>query len=78
MSMADMTVAELIEVLQDADPESLVRIAFQPSYPLRASVASVALPDEMDGSEGFVWIAASASVPYMENPYAPSAAWEAR
>lgn len=78
MSMADMTVAELIEVLQDADPDCNVRIAYQPTYPLRATVATVALPDEMDGSEGFVWIAASASVPYMENPYAPSDAWEVR
>lgn len=78
-----MTLSEMIDHLTmlrdelgDRDPE--VRIAYQPSWPLRANVANIA-PIEMDDEDEdptFVWIAAS-EAPYGENPYAPRKAWEA-
>lgn len=82
-----MTVNEMLEKLQDeveaGRGEYELRIAYQPTYPLRAEVANVVASDDMDEDEDgnyeadcFVWIAATASVAgYDESPYAPSTAW---
>lgn len=43
-----MTIAELIERLQDLNPDAKVRIAYQPSYPLWGVAAGVA-PGGDDG-----------------------------
>ena len=43
-----MTVAELIERLQDMDPEAEVRLATQPSWPLQSTVRGVASQAEVD------------------------------
>ena len=37
-----MNVQELIDQLQDMDPDAEVRLATQPSYPLQAKVSTVA------------------------------------
>jgi hypothetical protein len=84
-----MRISELIEELQYAqslaedlgieggDPE--VRVAFQPSYPLRAHLHSATLGAEIEelGEDAeaapFIWLVASAGVGYGENPYAPQA-----
>jgi hypothetical protein len=78
-----MTVGELVEHLEEirdrVGADAPVRIAFQPEYPLRASVANVTAhvaDDEGLEVEPLVWIAATASVGYSENPYAPRSAWE--
>lgn len=39
--MQSMTVAELIEMLEDMDPEAEVRIAQQPSWPFEYSIKDV-------------------------------------
>ena len=73
-----MTVQELIELLEEFEGDTQVRIAYQPSYPLRALVSNVtsAADDEDDpDSKEIVWIATSDYVPSQENPYAPRAAW---
>ncbi len=69
---------ELIEYLEDIRDSNegktiKVRAAFQPSYPLSATVDGVAL--ERKGDDLTLWIAVGATVPYNERPYAPSAAW---
>jgi hypothetical protein len=52
-----------------------VRVAYQPSYPLRGSVEAIGLDVELGGDERVVWIAVG-SAPYAESPYAPADAWE--
>jgi hypothetical protein len=76
-----MTVQELLDVLNDCDPDAEVRLGVQPSYPLRHAVAGVAsadLDEALDDvADGFVWILATdGHGEYDENPYAPSALWE--
>lgn len=84
-----MNISELIEQLQavlEDEGDLDVRIAMQPSWPLAANVAAVvtdkaarandedAMPNDED-ARNVVWIAASSSVGYSENPYAPRGAW---
>lgn len=78
-----MTVQELIDMLQDFDADTEVRVAYQSHYPIRAKIANVTEiePDE-DWTEeenaedtSFVWIALSDHIGHNESPYAPSAAW---
>lgn len=67
-----------------------VLVAYQPNWPLAAGVANVYDPaddddrdedDDPDDAEisdrdsSVLWIAASTSVEYDQNPYAPRAAW---
>ena len=75
-----MTLNELIERLEEyrdaGDVE--VRIASQPSYPLAADVGAVTIVrngQEMGRKGAVLWIAASGSVGYGEDPYAPKHAW---
>lgn len=42
-----MTVKELIEILEDFDPETEVRLATQPNYPLQHNVAGVVHTSEL-------------------------------
>ena len=86
-----MTIDDLIAELEEARDalggEAEVRIAYQPSWPLRATVAHVTVPGEDPYEEGeqacgqdsdakMVWLAAGDSLPWDENPYAPRWAWQ--
>lgn len=81
----NMTVAELLDLLADADPDAEIRIATQPAYPLRAGVAGIVT--DLDGAVGvgdpdpteagrFVWIVATGDHAGDSDPYAPAALWE--
>ena len=84
-----MEVRELIELLEQYDEDAEVRVALQPSWPLRASVQNVICSEELrnldgeggpldpdaDLEEAFVWIAVDQVSSSSENPYAPRAAW---
>ena len=68
-----MTLSEFIEELQDIQDERgdvEVRIAHQPSWPLRCSVHSI------KWTEGKVWVVASSGHPYGEDPYADKRLWD--
>lgn len=67
-----MTVRDLIDALSEQDPDTPVRIAYQPSYPLRGQIACVT--DYVDADIDAVWIAV-VPAPHDENPYAPRDAW---
>ena len=72
------TVDDLLGVLTEVSDagygDCKVRIAYQPSWPLRARVENVtAIEDEEGGM--VIWLAANESV-YGEDPYAPREAWE--
>jgi hypothetical protein len=88
-----MTVDELIQDLEEARDElggdAEIRVAYQPSWPLRTTIARVTIPqDDRPGDDedeiaevdekdaGFCWIALTEGQPYDENPYAPKWAWE--
>lgn len=47
-----MTVAELIERLNECDPNAEVRLATQPTYPLQSTLRGVAASED-DGEDGF-------------------------
>ena len=42
-----MTVRKLIEILEDFDPETEVRLAVQPNYPLQHDIAGVVHTSEL-------------------------------
>lgn len=86
MTIADL-IADLEQAQEELGPQAEVRIAYQPNWPLRATVAHVTLasdPDEPYGegeqaagqeNDGqMVWLAADGAR-YGENPYAPRWAW---
>jgi hypothetical protein len=88
--MSIQTLGELIEALEDARDEMgedvRVRVAFQPSWPLRAVVQYVTVPpdvgededeDEMASKEpATLWLAVDQVSSSSENPYAPRFAWQ--
>ena len=86
-----MTVADLMELLENADPEAEVRLAMQPSYPLQHKIRGVVTHEDLDLEEaledddedgpdelaGIVWIVEGGQV--YDRPYLPGivadAAW---
>jgi hypothetical protein len=82
-----MTVGELKNILDYLDEDKEIRVAFQPSWPLRAKIQSVVDGEELSGerddgyedtpeSAQFVWIAVDQVSSYSEHPYAPKEAWQ--
>lgn len=59
-----MNVAELLDLLQDVDPEAEVRLATQPNYPLEAWVAGVSVGDTGPEEAEVVWILEGGSEGY--------------
>jgi integrase len=87
---AIMTIDQLIEAATEARDElggdAEVRLCWQPEYPIRGTLEAVTVPESDPYDEGeiaagqendsrMLWLAAGA-VPYGENPYASSWAWE--
>ena len=77
-----MTVQELIELLEDCDPEAEVRLAHQPGWPLAFELRGVAVPDDA-GYEGDEEAAPEPGVVCLvegghpdDSPYAPSYLWD--
>jgi hypothetical protein len=53
-----MTVAELIEMLEDVNPEAAVRLADQPGCPLAMQLHGVVPEDEDAVTDAVVWLVA--------------------
>lgn len=84
-----MKVAELRELLENAADDDEVRVATQPSWPLRLELSHVVTPDDRrsqdvefedddepeDDDDNVVWLV-TGSHPHDESPYAPRALWE--
>ncbi len=82
----DEMISELEDAREDLGGDAEVRVAYQPNYPLRGTVAAVTVPDTDDPySEGeaapgqehdghMAWIAVG-PVYGDENPYGPEWAW---
>jgi hypothetical protein len=73
-SSSALTVEELRELLEEFPADAVVRVAQQPSYPLRARVVALSQLQEGD-TDAIVWIATSEVSSRDEHPYAPLAAW---
>jgi hypothetical protein len=77
-----MTVEELIALLEDCDPDAEVRLAHQPSWPLAFELRGVAVPDDAgyEGDEadapapGVVWLVEGGHPD--GSPYAPGYLWD--
>lgn len=77
----DSLIETLTEIRDSGTPgDTRLLIAYQPSWPLRANVENVRVLTDDDGydhsDQTAVWIAASSSVGYDDDPYAPHAAWD--
>ncbi len=82
----DDLIAELEEARETLGGDAEVRVAYQPNWPLRGTIARVTVAEfddpyaegetapgqEKDGK--LLWIAVG-SAPYDENPYGPRWAW---
>jgi hypothetical protein len=71
----NLTVQELIELLEDCNLEAEVRLAHQPGWPLAFQLHGV-VPDEDDDAttDAVVWLVAGDHPD--ETPYAPTGLWD--
>ncbi|QGJ94993.1 hypothetical protein SEA_REDWATTLEHOG_135 [Gordonia phage RedWattleHog] len=83
-TMSDMTVGELIELLQQYDEDATVRLATQPNYPLEyrlAGVADAGQVAEVQGDEpdddtpNVVYLAEGSQVGYASKAIWDAAGW---
>ena len=76
-----MTAAELIELLENVDPNAEVRLATQPQWPFEYSVGRALATDDLDteqagpDEENVVWLAAGSQSRYLPGHVA-EAAWQ--
>lgn len=71
-----MTVEELIELLSDLPPETEVRLASQPSWPMEWAVSTVIQPDyDDDNGAPVVYLAEGAHVGYLPRAIASQLGW---
>jgi hypothetical protein len=78
---ARMTVQMLIELLAECEPDTEVRLAYQPNWPLQAAVAGIATtddlgtqPDDVPPIGEVVWLVAGDEP--ADSPYAPTRLWD--
>ncbi|MCL6281051.1 hypothetical protein M3398_27685 [Streptomyces albidoflavus] len=60
MAEMEMTVGELIEQLEQMDPEATVRLATQPQYPFEYSISRAA-----EAEDGICWIGQGEQLGYL-------------
>lgn len=77
-----MNVAELIEILEDCDPETEIRLASQPKWPFEYSISNVVLAqpsvdlDEFDGGDPrVVYIAEGTQIDYLSGDACEMLGW---
>jgi hypothetical protein len=73
-AITGVTVGMLKELLNDYPDDAVIRVAQQPSYPLRAKLTHFMHRDNSEGS--VLWIATREVSDYNESPYAPRSAWD--
>ena len=75
-----MTAAALIELLEDLDPETEIRIAHQPSWPFEYSISAYdhAFEEEVEGRRGtgpVFWLAEAQQLGYLSRDVAEQLGW---
>jgi hypothetical protein len=68
--MNDLTVGDLIAMLEDFDPTAPVRLASQPSWPFEYTLDSE--PVEVNGT---VWLAEAGQVGYLPGSVSEALGW---
>lgn len=66
------TIGELIEALEGLDPDTPIKMALQPNYPMKGSLENVCVQRDADGEEKTVWLACSDNEDYG----CPSEVWD--
>jgi hypothetical protein len=69
-----VTVQEVIELLEDCNPEAELRLAHQPGWPLAFQLHGVVSDDDDAITDVVVWLVAGDHPD--ESPYAPSGLWD--
>lgn len=72
--MAKMTVAQLMAILEDCDPEAEVRLAHQPAWPFEYSVSAVEEYGTDDGP--VVYIAEGSQLGYLPGEVREGLGWQ--
>lgn len=67
-----MTVAQLIEALEDVEPSTEVKLALQPNYPMIGSIRNICIEKDGDWNDKTLWIACSDNEDYG----CPRTVWE--
>ena len=70
-----ITVQELIELLEDCNPDAEIRLGHQPGWPLAFQLHGVVPDDEDAITDAVVWLVAADHPD--ETPYAPTGLWQA-
>jgi len=68
-----ITVQELLDLLEDCNPDAEVRLAHQPGWPLAHQLHGV-VPDDDGITDAMVWLVAGDHPD--DSPYASSALWD--
>ena len=87
-----MTAAQLITLLEDCDPDTEIRIAHQPAWPLQCALAGIATDEDLDtppdvepdsgsadcldGGDRPVLWLVAGDHPDGDTPYAPERLWQ--
>jgi hypothetical protein len=69
-----ITVGQLREARAEYPEDVIIRVAQQPSYPLRARITNLMRRSNSEGN--ILWIATREVSDHNESPYAPRSAWD--
>lgn len=71
-----MTVEELMDILEDLDPETEVRVAFQPSWPFEYSLGpETAIIEETEDEPGILYLESNTQIGYLPGEVAREIGW---
>lgn len=76
-----MKVADLLEILEDANPEAEIRFAAQPSWPMEYTVRDAIVYNEQDGqdinpeSADFIYLVEGRQLGYLPGDIKAEAGW---
>lgn len=73
--MRDVTAGELAERLAELDPDTPVRFAGQPGYPLEYGVSDLLVTAETSDDEDVVYLAESRQVGYLSSAVSAELGW---
>lgn len=70
-----MTAADLIEILEDLDPSTEVRLAMQPSWPFEYSIAPNYAITDREGEEQIFYLAEDRQLDYLPGDISLQLGW---
>jgi hypothetical protein len=70
-----MTAAELIEILEELDPSTEVRLATQPSWPFEHSISRFYAITDREGEEQIFYLAEQEQLGYLSGDISMQLGW---